>query len=149
MIKLINLALKWFKQKYVIAGVPVIIQNSKKEILLGKRAKQIFYPNIWGLPGGMVEHGEPLRDAAIREIKEEMGIDIKIIKQSSKIYEDFPKKECNLHLVDIPFYAKITNGIPKPKDETKEVKWFKPEELKKLKLAYNHKEILKGEGIIK
>ncbi len=147
-IKLINLALKWFKQKYVIAGVPVIIQNSKKEILLGKRAKQIFYPNYWGLPGGMIEHGESLKKAAIREIKEEMGIDIKIIKKSVKVYEDFPKKECNLHLIDIPFYAKIIKGTPKPKDETKEVKWFKPSEIKKLKLAYNHNKILKGEGLI-
>ena len=147
--KLINLALKWFKQKYVIAGVPVIIQNSKKEILLGKRSNQIFYPNMWGLPGGMVEHGEPLKEAAKREIKEEMGIDIEIIKKSPNIYEDFPKKECNLHLVDIPFYAKIIKGTPKPKDETKEVKWFKPEQIKKLKLAYNHNQILKGERLIK
>jgi mutator protein MutT len=148
MIKLINLVLKWFKQKYVIAGVPVIVQNKKKEILLGKRGKQIFYPNQWGLPGGMVEHGEPLKEAAIREVKEEMGINIKIIKKSSNVYEDFPKKECNLHLINIPFYAKIINGKPQPKDETKEVKWFKPEEIKKLKLAYNHNKILEEEGLI-
>jgi 8-oxo-dGTP diphosphatase len=147
--KLINLGMKWFKQKYVIAGVPVIIQNSKKEILLGKRSKQIFYPHTWGLPGGMAEIGEPLRETAKREVKEEMGIDIKITKRSTKICEDFPNKECNLHLINIPFYAKIIKGTPKPKDETKEVKWFKPSEIKNLKLAYNHNEILKKERIIK
>ena len=146
--KLINYALKFFKQKHVIAGVPVIIQNSKKEILLGKRANQFFYPNIWGLPGGLIEVGEPLKEAAKREIKEELGINIKIIRKSNNIYEDFPKKECNLHLLSIPFYAKITKGKPEPKDETTEVKWFKPPKIKKLKLAYNHTEILKGEGLI-
>ena len=36
-----------------------------------------------------------------------------------------------------------TNKTPKPKDETQEVKWFKPQELKKMKLAYTHNEILK------
>ena len=62
--------------------------------------------------------------------------------------EDFPKKECRLHLIDIPVYASIIDGIPKPKDETQKVKWFKSNEIKKMKLAYNHNEILKGEGLI-
>jgi hypothetical protein len=50
--------------------------------------------------------------------------------------------------VDIPFYGKIIKGIPKAKDETKEIKWFKLSEIKNMKLAYSHKEILKGEGLI-
>ena len=147
--KAINLLIKWIKNKYVIAGVPVIIQNSKGEILLGQRTKKpIFYPNFWGLPGGMIEYNEKITDAAKREIKEELGVEIKIIKMSKNVYEDFPKKECRLHLIGVPVYASIIKGVPKPKDETKKVKWFKPNEIKKMKLAYNHNEILKGEDLI-
>lgn len=147
---LINLLAKWLKHKYAITGVPVIIKNSKGEILLGKRTKEmIFYPNLWGLPGGIIEYGEKIEDAAKRETEEEMGVKIKIIKKSKNIYEDFPKKECRFHLINIPIYAKIINGTPKPKDETSEVRWFKPSELKKMKLAYNHKKILQREGVIK
>lgn len=146
--KLIHFISKILKQKHPLVGIPVIIKNSNNEILLGKRSNKVFYPNMWGLPGGLVEKGETLQEAAKRELKEEMGIDIKIIKKSANIYEDFSKKECNLHLINIPIYAKIKRNKPKAKDETKKITWFKSSELKKMKLAYNHKEILKKEKII-
>ncbi len=146
---LINLFLKLVKQKYVYAGVPVIILNSRGEILLGKRSMNMHtYPGFWGLPGGMPEYGEKLEDTAKREVKEELGVDIRIIKRSKNIYENLPEKNCKFHSVDVPFYGKITKGIAKPKDETREVKWFKPSEIKNMKLAYAHKEVLKGEGLI-
>lgn len=79
-----------------------------------------------------------------------MGIDIKITKQSKNFYETLPNKKSPIHSLNIAFYAKITKDSPKPKpkDETQEIKWFKPSEIKKMKLAYNHKEILKKEGLI-
>jgi ADP-ribose pyrophosphatase YjhB (NUDIX family) len=147
---IINLILRLAKQRFVYASVPVIIQNSKNEILLGKRsAKSFVYPNTWGLPGGMADYGEKVEETAKREVKEELGIDIKIIRKSPNIYQNLPNKESKFHSVDIPHYAKIIKGVPKAKDETSEVKWFKPSEIKNMKLAYSHKDILKGEGIIK
>lgn len=140
---------KFFEQRFVWVGVPVIIQNSQGEILLGKRkSNSLYYANYWGLPGGLADRGEKLIDVAIREVNEEIGVEIKVLKQSKKIYEVLPSKDSNLHTINIVFYAKIISGIPKAKDETSEVKWFKPSEIRKMKLAYTHKEILKGEGII-
>lgn len=148
-IPLLRILTKLFGKKYVFAGVPVIIQNSKKEILLGKRSSNHpFYPSLWGLPGGMIEYGEKMEEAAKREIYEEIGVKIEIMKQL-KPRENFPNKSCRIHTVDIPHLAKIIKGVPKPKDETSEVKWFKPLEIKKMKLAYNHKEILEKEGCLK
>lgn len=142
-------AVKVLKFKQPLVGTPAIITNQKKEILLGKRSRDsIFYPNYWGLPGGVLEYNEKLKDCVIREVKEELGINIRVTKQA-RAHENFPNKKCSIHSIDIPFYAKIVQGIPKPKDETSEVKWFKPSEIKKMKLAYTHKEILKREGIIK
>jgi 8-oxo-dGTP diphosphatase len=147
---IIKICSRFIKQKLVYAGVPVIIQNSKKEILLGKRSKtNPSYSSFWGLPGGMIDYGEKIETTVGREVKEEMGVDIKIIRRSSNIYENIPNSNCKFHSIDIPYYAKIIKGVPKPKDETSEIKWFKPSEIKKMKLAYDHNKILKDEGIVK
>ena len=146
---LMRIASKFIRQKYVYAGVPVIIRNSKGEILLGKRSRKVVsFPGVWGLPGGMPNYGEKLADAAKREIKEELGVDVEIIKVSRNFYEDLPNKESRFHNVAIPHFARIVGGFLKPQDETSEIRWFKPSEIRGMKLAYTHKEILKGEGLI-
>ncbi len=146
--EIIKLPVKIFKHKYVIAGTPVIITNSEGKILLGKRTKKaMLYPNTWGLPGGLIEYGEKVEDAAKREVKEELGVEIKIIKKIFA-YETLPTKKYPLHSMSIPFYAKIIKGVPKPMDETSEVRWFYPKQIRNIDLAYNHKEILKKEGFI-
>jgi len=55
----------------------VIIVSPEKEILLLKRAKHMKRnPNKWDLPGGHRKQNEKIEDAARREVKEELGIDI-------------------------------------------------------------------------
>ncbi len=49
------------------------------EVLLVKRARQPW-PDVWSLPGGKVEPGEPVRAAALRELKEETGISAEILR---------------------------------------------------------------------
>lgn len=142
--------LNLIKLRKVFVGVPVIIKNSKGEILLEKRSKKVFYPNQWGLPGGILMYKEKSEEAAKREVKEELGIKIKIMhKKSGSTYEFMPTKECPLHAINIVYYAKISSGKPKPLDETAEVKWFNPKSIKNMKLAYNHNNILKQEKEIK
>jgi len=142
-----NLYFKYFPIKFVILGVPGIIQNSRGEILLGKRSGTApFYPLNWGLPGGLVDYGETLEQAIRREIKEEIEVDSKVIKHG-KPFNDRPSKKSRLHAINIPMYCKII-GKPKVADETCEVRWFSPKEIRKMRLAYKHKEILKQEGLI-
>jgi 8-oxo-dGTP pyrophosphatase MutT (NUDIX family) len=58
----------------VKAGVGVIIVDDQERILLEQR-----YDNgMWGLPGGGIEPGESVFEAALREVKEETGLDIRI-----------------------------------------------------------------------
>ncbi len=59
-------------------GCNTLIFKDKK-LLLGKR-KNCTGEGTWGLPGGHLEVGETLEDAAIREAKEELGIEIKKLK---------------------------------------------------------------------
>lgn len=59
-------------------GSAVLIEHNGK-FLLGKRNKQTAQ-NYWVIPGGKVEWGENLEQAAIREIKEETNLDVDIVK---------------------------------------------------------------------
>lgn len=138
--------------KFVTVGTPVIIQNSKGEILLGKRSENNpIYSGYWGLPGGIMDYGETPEETAKREVREEMGVEIKIKKRSKSIYNVLPEKNqlIKIHSINIPFYCKIISGEPKPEDETDKVKWFKPKEIKEMNLAYTHNDILKKEGLLK
>ncbi len=62
----------------IVASGPVIIENNK--VLLNKEKKE-HGSDMWMFPGGMVEDFDiPLEETCRREVKEEMGIDVKIIK---------------------------------------------------------------------
>ncbi len=145
---ILRLGMQLLFGKRIVPGVPAIIRNSKGEILLGKRDKASFtYPNFWGLPGGLIEYGETVEEAIKRELKEELGVNSEFIKYGKPLM-NLPTKEYPAQSLSVAVYCKIF-GEPKPKDETSEVKWFKPKEIKDMKLAYNHKEILEEEGILK
>ncbi len=58
------------------AGVAVIIFDEGKRVLLQKRADV----GLWGIPSGHVEIGETVAAAAIREVKEETNLDVRITK---------------------------------------------------------------------
>ena len=98
------------------AGV-FIVKNNK--VLLAKRAVEPF-KGWWDSIGGFMESGETPQEAAIRETKEETGLDIKLINilnVGKDRYEDE-------HTVPIVFLAKIIGGKPKPADDVDEIKWF-------------------------
>ncbi len=90
---------------------------------------------------------EAVFHALFSEVKEEIGVDSKIIKYG-KAFMQMPVKECPFQSLNIPVYIKI-KATPKARDETSKVKWFKPREIRKMKLAFFHKKILEDEGIIK
>lgn len=56
--------------------VSIWIINSRQEILLAKRHPDKHYPNMWECPGGSALAGENSLEAALREVKEEIGIDL-------------------------------------------------------------------------
>lgn len=147
--KILNkIAVKISMQKYVHLGIPAIIQNDKGEILLGKRSMHVScYPLVWGLPGGLVEKGETIEEAIKREVKEEIDVEVKVIR-FGKPFMSFPNEKCPFQSINIPVYCKIINGKPKPKSETSECKWFNPKKMRNMKLAYEHKKLLKQEKLI-
>jgi len=148
--ELFKFFLKICRHEFPLVGATAIITNNKKQVLLSKRKKYgLFYPGYWNLPGGLIELNESVEQGLKREVKEEIGVEIKNLKYTGKYYEKVLfKNKKTYQTITLPFHAKISKGTPEPLDETTEVKWFNAKEIKKMKLAYNHKKILEDEGII-
>ncbi|MCX6749396.1 MAG: NUDIX domain-containing protein [Candidatus Pacearchaeota archaeon] len=112
--------------KFVIASGPVIIENGK--LLVNKDDKDDFYK----IPGGRVEEGESLEETCIRETKEEINADIKIIKPLNPmiIYKNPQTKE-EMTIILMHYSAELLNKNElKPIPPIKEVKWLDINEIK-------------------
>jgi len=112
--------------------IEVYIKNEFKGIVLIERGNEP-YKGKWALPGGFQEIGESLETTAIRETKEETGLDIIILEQI-KMYSN-PDRDPRGHVNSIGYIAKA-EGIPKAGDDAAKAKIFKLDELPEL--AFDH-----------
>gem|GEM_PF-208038 len=62
--------------KTIGVSVRGIVRKGDKILILKRSSKSSFQPNRWELPGGKLDHGEELKEALAREVKEETSIDI-------------------------------------------------------------------------
>jgi mutator protein MutT len=118
-------------------GCGALIVNDKNEVLLLKRtSKTRNKAGFWMQPGGGVEFGEKVEDAVKREIKEELDIDIELIKFLC-FTEEIMKDE-NQHWISFNYLAKIIGRKVKnlEPDKHEEIKWFSLDNLPE-KLAQN------------
>lgn len=121
----------------------IIIEDNK--VILIKRLNNPF-KDYWAIPGGFVEYGEKVEDAAVREAKEETGLDIELTKLVG-VYSD-PDRDPRGHTVTVAFLSKIIGGTLKSDSDAKDAKFIDISELKNMKLAFDHNEILKDSGIL-
>ena len=131
-------------------GVDAIIVNDEGKVLLEKRALHMNnYPGCWGLPGGWVEWGETGEQAIIREVKEELGVEIEVVRFVGRYY-DTPGIIPNKTRFALPHICKIVSGDPTAfqKEEVEEIRWVNPKEISNLKMAYDHLKMLQDEGIV-
>ena len=113
-------------------------QNEKTQVLLIKRGSEPC-KDMWALPGGFMNIDESAEEAAIRELKEETGIDVKEVTQVgaySKVDRD-PRER----VITIAFYTVIDNPVKAVgQDDAKQAEWFTLDNLPTL--AFDHSEIL-------
>ena len=98
--------------KHFVSAATIVI-NDKNEILLIKGPLR-----GWEMPGGIVEEGESLKAAAIRETREESGIDIEVVKFCG-IFQNVERSICNTL-----FLAKAIGGQTTTSAESLEVGFF-------------------------
>ena len=137
------------KNKPIVASSALVEKNGK--ILLVKRRFQP-HPGWWALPGGIVEYGETVEETAIREIKEETGVDIEI-KKLLGVYDLIIRDEISGKIEKqyaiVCFICECKDeGKIKPNYEVLDAKWFNPEEAKKLQLVPTTRKALEDAGYI-
>lgn len=105
-----------------------IIINDKKEILVLKRGpKSRSFPGFWNFPGGGVENDETIEEAAVRELKEETGLDV---HEEDLVY--FEVSSLPKLIVHYFMSNKFKNDVEINKEST-DYKWVPIEEIKNLK----------------
>lgn len=109
-----------------------MILNKENEVLLGLR-KGSHGEGEWSFPGGHVEFGETLINTAIREVKEETGLDIEEFSLISVCDEMRYIESDDKHYVNIGILGKYQGGEPKNMEPEKleEWRWFKLDNLPK------------------
>lgn len=118
-----------------IVGVGALILKSGKLLLVKRGAKP--GQGRWSIPGGLVELGEQVRDAIVREVKEECGLDIKA-ERLMDVFDSITRDEkgsIQYQFVVVNFLARIEGGILKNGDDVLEAKWVPINEVEKYNLT--------------
>ena len=113
-----------------------LVDRPHRPIILIERLNP---PHGWALPGGFVDYGESLETAAIREAKEEIGLDVQLLEQFH-VYSA-PDRDPRQHTISMVFIATAT-GNPIAQDDAQSVNIFAPWEIPS-ELCFDHGLILK------
>ena len=119
--------------KNPLPTVDIIIELEQGIVLIERKN----LPHGWALPGGFVDYGESYEQAAVREAKEETGLDITLVRQFHT-YSN-PDRDQRQHTASTVFIATAV-GIPQGADDALQAQIFNRDTLPKL--AFDHALIL-------
>lgn len=136
-------------QNQIILPIVIgVIRDSEGRLLLGRRhePETPFVHDKWNFLGGRVEFGELPEETLVREIKEESGLEIEIVRMIPKIFTKFRTKAdgTKMHIVPITFECLVTGGTmhdPIPDPGVSELRFFHPQEI-------FHDDLIDGEHAI-
>jgi 8-oxo-dGTP diphosphatase len=100
-----------------VVGVGVLVIEDGA-ILLVQRGREPGR-GLWAVPGGKVRRGEPMREAARREVREETGLDVvigEVVWTGEHIDDDF-------HIVLLDFSGEVRGGELRAADDADDVRW--------------------------
>jgi 8-oxo-dGTP diphosphatase len=123
-------------------AVDIIIEYPNGEFVMIKRKYEPF-KGRWAIPGGAVEIGETVEEAAIREAREETGLEVKLVSLGG-VYSK-PDRDPRGHVVSIVYRARPIGGSLKPDTDAAEA--MRVRSIENLPLAFDHEEILADMGL--
>ena len=115
------------ERKFGVATKAIIRNKEGKYLVIYKSETEEISPNEIDVPGGRMKFGEKAEESLMREVDEEIGIKIKIIKPS-RVW-GFVKD--NLHLVGITFLAEFVSGEFRLSGEHTKYEWIDKEKILK------------------
>jgi 8-oxo-dGTP diphosphatase len=130
-----------FPETPLVGVGAIIIENAR--VVLVKRAHPPLQAE-WSIPGGVLEVGELVREAAIREAREETGLTVEpgeLLGVYDRVLRDADKR-VQYHYVLIDFLCRRVAGNLAAASDAAEVRWFTGQELPELKLAEDTLEVI-------
>lgn len=128
-------------QKIVLAGV--IINKDNKILILQRNKNEDIFPNMWELPSGKREFLENSESCLIREIKEETGLNVKIIMPFSVFDYQIEKSGEIRDTTQINFLVKVINEKKvKLSSEHQNFAWINKNEIEQYELSKATKEVI-------
>jgi ADP-ribose pyrophosphatase YjhB (NUDIX family) len=134
----------------LLPSVSVLPVDHAGRLLLVRHAG---HDDGWGVLGGAVEVGESPADAAVRETREEIGVDVRLVRLLDVLggpdYQvSYPNGDRTAYVTAV-YEAAITNGSPAvADDELTDIAWFTPEQLPRLELSRFSRALLSATGYL-
>ena len=117
------------KNLVIVASIAIIDAND--QILIAKRPNKKHLSGFWEFPGGKVEKGESPENALVREVKEELNIDINNKCIAPLTFSEFDYKK--FHLLLLLYVCRRWEGEPMSMEKN-EIKWVKSNTLRQYKM---------------
>ena len=117
------------KNLVIVASIALIDANN--QILIAKRPNKKHLSGFWEFPGGKVEKGESPENALVREVKEELNIDINNKCIAPLTFSEFNYE--NFHLLLLLYVCRRWEGEPMSMEKN-EIKWVKVNTLRQYKM---------------
>jgi mutator protein MutT len=131
-----------YPERPIAAAGAVIIEDGR--VLLVKRATEPLHGQ-WSIPGGAVELGETLRQAAVREAREETGLIVEagnVLEVFDNIYRD-PGGRIQYHYVLVDFLCRLLGGELRAASDVSDVRWVSSGGLADLRLTQNTERLIR------
>jgi 8-oxo-dGTP diphosphatase len=124
----------FYRKQHVVTSVVAVIVDDRDQVLLTRRAVPPFR-DLWVMPGGKIDLGEPMIRALHREVREEVGIEV-AVDGLVDVFEHLTPGPDNDHFVILYYRCHpVTRELALNPAEVAEARWVPREELASVKLA--------------
>ena len=112
-----------------VVGVGALIQDGDNYLLIKRAAEPDA--GLWSIPGGLVEVGEMAEEAAVREAREETGLDVEVVKLLSVVDKIVRDEDSNIkfHFIIVDYLVKPKGGSLRASSDALEARWVRAEEM--------------------
>jgi 8-oxo-dGTP diphosphatase len=132
---------KKYKSEHIVTSVVAVIVDQHKRVLLTKRSVPPFQ-DMWVMPGGKIDLGEPMLTALKREVLEEVGLDVEV-ENLIDVFEHIAPGEENYHFVILYYRCRpLGSELIRNEQEVAEAEWVHHSDLEGYNIAVGASYIL-------